>query len=108
MLIVPGELGYPTLDVLTRLLDRPGPVLADFGESRMGFFVPPGHGVPLARDRDPRDRRGGLDRGPRPGRHRGRGALADPAGRLGHAHRRGPPRLALHEAVAARGARGGG
>ncbi|MFJ8747792.1 hypothetical protein ACIREO_00345 [Streptomyces sp. NPDC102441] len=42
VLIVPGELGYPTLDVLTRLLDRPGPVLADFGESRMGFFVPPG------------------------------------------------------------------
>ncbi|MEU1487422.1 hypothetical protein [Streptomyces sp. NPDC005752] len=42
VLIVPGELGYPTLDVLTRLLDRPGPVLADFGDSRMGFFVPPG------------------------------------------------------------------
>ncbi|CAM5614365.1 hypothetical protein SCYAM73S_02535 [Streptomyces cyaneofuscatus] len=42
MLILPGELGYPTLDVLTRLIDRPGPVLADFGESRMGFFVPPG------------------------------------------------------------------
>ncbi|MET7450149.1 hypothetical protein [Streptomyces sp. NPDC005508] len=42
VLIVPGELAYPTLDVLTRLLDRPGPVLADFGESRMGFFVSPG------------------------------------------------------------------
>jgi hypothetical protein len=42
VLIVPGELGYPTLDVLSRLIDRPGPVLADFGESRMGFFVPPG------------------------------------------------------------------
>ncbi|MEU2249450.1 hypothetical protein [Streptomyces sp. NPDC019224] len=42
VLILPGELGYPTLDVLTRLIDRPGPVLADFGESRMGFFVPPG------------------------------------------------------------------
>ncbi|MDT9690959.1 hypothetical protein Q5762_21930 [Streptomyces sp. P9(2023)] len=42
VLILPGELGYPTLDVLTRLVDRPGPVLADFGESRMGFFVPPG------------------------------------------------------------------
>jgi hypothetical protein len=23
-------------------MDRPGPVLADFGDSRMGFFVPPG------------------------------------------------------------------
>jgi len=42
VLILPGELGYPTLDVLTRLIDRPGPVLADFGEGRMGFFVPPG------------------------------------------------------------------
>ncbi|MEU3226321.1 hypothetical protein ABZ695_24610 [Streptomyces sp. NPDC006976] len=42
VLILPGELGYPTLDVLTRLIDRPGPVLADFGEERMGFFVPAG------------------------------------------------------------------
>ncbi|MEV4975646.1 hypothetical protein [Streptomyces scopuliridis] len=42
VLILPGGLGYPTLDVLTRLVDRPGPVLAGFGDSRMGFFVPPG------------------------------------------------------------------
>lgn len=42
VLILPGELGYPTLDVLRRVLDRPGPVLADFGAARMGFFVPPG------------------------------------------------------------------
>ncbi|MFC6061492.1 hypothetical protein [Streptomyces ochraceiscleroticus] len=42
VLIVPGDLGHPTLDVLTSCLDRPGPVLADFGEGRMGFFVPPG------------------------------------------------------------------
>ncbi|MFF9243254.1 hypothetical protein ACF1AL_30910 [Streptomyces sp. NPDC014801] len=42
VLILPGRLGYPTLDVLTRILDRPGPVLADFGDDRMGFFVPPG------------------------------------------------------------------
>ncbi|MFG2227116.1 hypothetical protein [Streptomyces sp. NPDC048644] len=42
VLIVEGELGYPTLDVLTRVIDRPGPVLSDFGDSRMGFFVPPG------------------------------------------------------------------
>ncbi|MFJ6570942.1 hypothetical protein ACIQNU_26365 [Streptomyces sp. NPDC091292] len=42
VLILPGELGYPTLDVLTRVIDRPGPVLADFGDSRMGFFVPSG------------------------------------------------------------------
>ncbi|MFI6083616.1 hypothetical protein ACIBBB_21990 [Streptomyces sp. NPDC051217] len=42
VLILPGELGYPTLKVLTRLVDRPGPVLADFGDARLGFFVPPG------------------------------------------------------------------
>ncbi|AXG80580.1 bifunctional DNA primase/polymerase [Streptomyces paludis] len=41
VLILPGELGYPTLDVLTGLVDRLGPVLADFGDARMGFFVPP-------------------------------------------------------------------
>ncbi|MFE9451068.1 hypothetical protein [Streptomyces sp. NPDC006739] len=42
VLILPGDLGCPTLDVLTRVLDQPGPVLADFGDDRVGFFVPPG------------------------------------------------------------------
>lgn len=42
VLILPGDLGYPTLDVLTRILDQPGPVLVDFGDNRMGFLVPPG------------------------------------------------------------------
>ncbi|MEG3631362.1 hypothetical protein [Streptomyces poriticola] len=42
VLILPSRLGYPTLDVLTRVLDQPGPVLADFGDARTGFFVPPG------------------------------------------------------------------
>lgn len=42
VLILPAELGYPTLDILARLMGRPGPVLADFGDARMGFFVPPG------------------------------------------------------------------
>jgi hypothetical protein len=42
VLILPSRLGHPTLDVLTRILDRPGPVLADFGDTRAGFFVPPG------------------------------------------------------------------
>ncbi|TVZ79416.1 hypothetical protein [Streptomyces sp. BK340] len=42
VLILPGELGGPTLDVLTRVLDRPGPVLVDFDGNRVGFFVPPG------------------------------------------------------------------
>ncbi|MBB5116660.1 hypothetical protein AF335_29410 [Streptomyces eurocidicus] len=42
VLILSSGLGYPTLDVLDRCAHRPGPVLADFGDSRMGFFVPPG------------------------------------------------------------------
>ncbi|CAM5259666.1 hypothetical protein [Streptomyces fumanus] len=42
VLILPARLGYPTLDVLGRILDQPGPVLADFGDARTGFFVPPG------------------------------------------------------------------
>lgn len=42
VLILPGALGHPTLDVLTRLIDRPGPVLSVFGDARMGFFVAPG------------------------------------------------------------------
>ncbi|MGW5423549.1 hypothetical protein [Streptomyces sp. NPDC003943] len=42
VLILPAGLGHATLDVLTRLVDRPGPVLADFGAARTGFFVPPG------------------------------------------------------------------
>ncbi|MGV9315695.1 hypothetical protein ACWDR0_26455 [Streptomyces sp. NPDC003691] len=42
VLILPGELGHPALDVLGRLTARPGPVLADFGDARTGFFVPPG------------------------------------------------------------------
>ncbi|WP_406384328.1 hypothetical protein [Streptomyces sp. NBC_01618] len=42
VLILPGGPGCPTLDVLTRLIDRPGPVLSDYGDARMGFFVPPG------------------------------------------------------------------
>jgi len=42
VLIVPGELGRTTVDVLLRLVAEPGPVLADFGDFRVGFFVPPG------------------------------------------------------------------
>ncbi|MGY0070048.1 hypothetical protein ACWZEH_25315 [Streptomyces sp. QTS137] len=42
VLILPCALGHPTLDVLARVLDRPGPVLVDFGDARMGFLVPPG------------------------------------------------------------------
>ncbi|MFJ9418260.1 hypothetical protein ACIRPT_29510 [Streptomyces sp. NPDC101227] len=42
VLIVDGTLGAPALAVLRRVLARPGPVLAGSGDSRTGFFVPPG------------------------------------------------------------------
>ena len=42
VLIVPGELGRTTVDVLLRLVAGPGPVLADSEGFRVGFFVPPG------------------------------------------------------------------
>lgn len=42
VLMLPGDLGQTALGVLGLLTDRPGPVLADFGDTRLGFFVPPG------------------------------------------------------------------
>ncbi|MCB5170055.1 hypothetical protein LG634_35285 [Streptomyces bambusae] len=42
VLILPGDLARPAFVVLSRLVVRTGPVLADFGEDRLGFFVPPG------------------------------------------------------------------
>ncbi|MFD0270967.1 hypothetical protein ACFVGY_31035 [Streptomyces sp. NPDC127106] len=42
VLILPGRLGRGTLAVLRRLHERPGPVLAGPGGTRLGFFVPPG------------------------------------------------------------------
>ncbi|SOD64630.1 hypothetical protein SAMN06297387_11882 [Streptomyces zhaozhouensis] len=42
VLILPGVLGMTTLDVLARVIDRPGPVLADQERRRVGYFVPPG------------------------------------------------------------------
>ncbi|MBT2471129.1 hypothetical protein J7E97_25510 [Streptomyces sp. ISL-66] len=42
VLILPGDLGQSALGVLGLLTDRPGPVLADLGDTRLGFFVPAG------------------------------------------------------------------
>ncbi|MFI6125081.1 hypothetical protein ACIBCU_36115 [Streptomyces sp. NPDC051064] len=108
VLLVPGELGYPTLDVLTRLLDRPGPVLADFGASRMGFFVPPGTAARWV---------GTGIRGvgdgtwivvPRPGSTVGGARWLIPPDGSGTLTDATLLELALHEAAAARGARDGG
>ncbi|KUJ64681.1 hypothetical protein ACZ90_59245 [Streptomyces albus subsp. albus] len=42
VLILPGDLGGTALDVLHRRTGRPGPVLGDFRDTRVGFFVPVG------------------------------------------------------------------
>jgi hypothetical protein len=43
VLVVTGPLGRPALDLLHHLdPGGPGPVLADFHDTRTGFFVPPG------------------------------------------------------------------
>jgi hypothetical protein len=43
VLITPGPLGRSALDILlTDASSRPGPVLADYGGKRVGFFVPAG------------------------------------------------------------------
>ncbi|MFE5242754.1 MULTISPECIES: hypothetical protein [unclassified Streptomyces] len=108
VLIVPAELGYPTLDVLTRLVDRPGPVLADFGDSRMGFFVPPGTAARWVGTGIRGVGTGTWIIVPRPGGTVGGVRwliLPDGSGTLTDA---ALLELALHEAAAVRGARGGG
>ncbi|EDY44323.2 conserved hypothetical protein [Streptomyces sp. SPB074] len=42
VLVVPGPLGRATLDVLGRLTERHGPVLADAARDHLGFLVPVG------------------------------------------------------------------
>ncbi|MFE0423413.1 hypothetical protein [Streptomyces sp. NPDC058953] len=110
VLIVPGDLGYPALDVLIRLTDRPGPVLADHSAFRTGFFVPAGTAARWIGTGVRAAGRGTWIVVPYPERVTGggvrwlvapdgSGALTDPA----------LLELALHEAAAgpARGARGG-
>ncbi|MFJ9825345.1 hypothetical protein ACIRSU_13380 [Streptomyces sp. NPDC101160] len=107
VLILPAELGYPTLDVLTRLVDRPGPVLADPGDARTGFFVPPGTAARWLGTGVRGAGRGTWIAVPHPGRATGgvRWLVApDAAGTLTDA---ALLELAMHEA-AGRLARGGG
>ncbi len=42
LLVMAARLGRPTLRVLEGFARPPGPVLADHGGGRVGFFVPPG------------------------------------------------------------------
>ena len=101
VLILPGELGHPTLDVLTRSWTGPArcsPISATPG---WASSCPPGTGDPLARHRRTRRGRRDLDRRPVPGPGRpagcagwcapdGQGTLTDPS----------LLELAMHEAAA--------
>ncbi|MFE0044520.1 hypothetical protein [Streptomyces albireticuli] len=102
VLVLSSGLGYPTLDVLSRCTDRLGPVLADFGDSRMGFFVPPGTAAGWLATGVRGAGLGSWVVVPHPGRHTsgvrwvvppdGTGTLTDPAAL----------ELAMHEAAADR------
>ncbi|MFC9945221.1 hypothetical protein [Streptomyces pratensis] len=105
VLIVPGGLGHPTLDVLTRLIDRPGPVLADFGDSRMGFFVAPGTAARWIGTGIRGVGEGAWIVVPRPGSTVGRVRWLIPPDGSGTLTDAALLELALHEAA---GARGGG
>ncbi|WP_424215374.1 hypothetical protein ACN20G_05110 [Streptomyces sp. BI20] len=104
VLILPGDLGRGTLEVLGLLLERPGPVLADSGDARVGFFVPVGTAAGWLGTGIRAAGRGTWIAVPHPGRTigarwlvlpDGEGTLTDPA----------VLELAVHEA-AARGALG--
>ncbi|MFD4988779.1 bifunctional DNA primase/polymerase [Streptomyces sp. NPDC058374] len=107
VLILPGELGHPTLDVLSRCAGRPGPVLAGSGGERLGFFVPPGTASRWLGTGVRAVGRGTWIVVPHPGRAAGvvrwlvrpdgSGTLNDP----------GLLELAMHEAVVGEGRRGG-
>ncbi|MFF3859013.1 hypothetical protein [Streptomyces sp. NPDC002209] len=100
VLILPGELGQAALEVLMQFLHRPGPVLADFADSRLGFFVPPGTASRWIATGVRGAGRGTWIVVPYPGRHTGgvrwlvvpdgRGTLTDPV----------LLELAMHEAAA--------
>lgn len=101
VLILTGDLGYPTLDVLTRLTNRPGPVLADFGDSRTGFFVPPGTAArPLGTGVQAAGR-GTWIVVPYPGRPTGGVRWLVPPDGTGHLTDPAALGLAMHEAAAA-------
>ncbi|MEW2417114.1 hypothetical protein AB0953_25740 [Streptomyces sp. NPDC046866] len=100
VLILPGEPGRAALDVLKLMPARPGPVLADSGDTRLGFFVPAGTAAHWIGTGVRGAGRGSWIVVPYPGRAGGRvhwlvvpdghGTLTDPA----------VLELALHEAVA--------
>ncbi|MDX3357576.1 hypothetical protein PV703_30590 [Streptomyces sp. ME01-24h] len=108
VLILTGGLGRPTLDVLTRLVDRPGPVAAVRGHSRVGYLVPPGT---AARWIGTGVRTAGPGTWlvvPHPGRAAGDARWLVPPDGSGRLTDPGVLELAMHEAVAHLAARRGG
>lgn len=100
VLIVRARLGYVTLDVLTRMPDRPGPVLADFGDERMGFLVPPGTAARWVGTGVRAAGRGTWIVVPYPGRATGGVRWLVPPDGTGHLTDPGVLELAMHEAAA--------
>ena len=91
VLLIPGRIGYPACDVLARRVDAPGPVPADPGGTRTGFFVPPGRGL-LGRHSAARSGTG-VDRRSLPGSGSWRNTMAGAARRQRHPQRPDPARL---------------
>ncbi len=108
VLILPGTLGHPTFDVLTRVLDRPGPGARRPSQPPDRLLRAAGHGGPLAGHGGARGGPRQLDRGAAPGAHGERRPLADPARRHRGAHRPGRPRTRHARGRGGRGAGAGG
>ncbi|WP_225846583.1 hypothetical protein [Streptomyces sp. HPF1205] len=100
VLILPGALGSRALDVLTLLPDRPGPVLADSGDARTGFFVPPGTAAGWLGTGVRAAGRGTWIVVPYPGRPAGKVRWLVPPDGTGHLTDPVVLELAMHEAVA--------
>ncbi|WP_411143718.1 hypothetical protein [Streptomyces sp. x-80] len=105
VLIVEGRLGAPTLDVLAEVAVRPGPVLADFGDTRTGFFVPPGTAGRWLGTGVRGAGRGTWIVVPYPGRYTGGVRWLVPPDGTGHLTDPGLLELAMHEAAALAGRR---
>ena len=101
VLIIGAHLGYPALDVLHRMIDRPGPVLADFGDARVGFLVPPGTSTRWLGTGVRAAGRGTWIVVPYPGRPSGGVRWLVPPDGTGHLTDPVVLELALHEAAAA-------
>jgi hypothetical protein len=100
VLVIGARLGHPALDVLDRMLDRPGPVLADLGDVCVGFLVPPGTSSRWLGTGVRAAGRGTWIAVPHPGRPTGAVRWLVPPDGTGHLTDPVLLELALHEAAA--------